>query len=111
MPATQEGSGRLLPSIVRVNSESDIDEVTPSEQATSLPVILNNYGEGELKEKWWMRQRNRFNIRALKAKQRNLWHKKVSFHHRLPPLQGVCAVLEYYSFTCVVHRKRHTSRR
>ena len=98
MPATQEGSSRLLPSIVRINSESDIDEVT-NEQATSLPVILNNYGEGELKEKWWMRQRNRFNIRAFKAKKRNSWHRKVSLHQKLPPLQGVCCIRIAYSFT------------
>lgn len=91
MPTTQEGSGRLLPSIVRVNSESDIDEVT-NEEVTRLPVIVNNLDEGELNEKWWTRQRNRFNIRAIKAKQRHLRHRKVSFHHQLPPLQGVCSI-------------------
>ena len=102
MPATQEGSGRLLPSIVRINSESDIDEVTTNEQATSLPVILNNYGEGELKEKWWMRQRNRFNIRALKLNKGihgiRRFHLTKGFHH-----YKVCTVLEYYNFTCVTH--------
>ena len=108
MPATQEGSGRLLPSIVRINSESDIDEAV-DEQPTSLPVILNNTAEGELKEKWWMRQRNRFNIRALKAKQRNSWHKKVSFHHRLPPLQGVCCI-RIFKALHVIRRKRHSSK-
>ena len=91
MPATQEGSGRLQPSIVRINSESDIDDVV-NEEATSLPVILNNFHEGELKEKWWMRQRNRFNIRAIKAKQKNSRLRKVSFNQRLPPLQGACCI-------------------
>jgi len=91
MAATQEGSSRLLPSIIRINSESDIDEVV-NEEVTRLPVIANNINvTDELKEKWWMRQRNRFNIRAIKAKHRNLWHKKISFHHQLPPLQGVYA--------------------
>ena len=93
MPATQDidGSGRLLPSIVRLNSESDIDEVI-NEEVTRLPVLVNNnIGEGELKEKWWMRQSNRFNIRSIKAKQKKAWHKKVSFHQQLPPLQGVCS--------------------
>ena len=72
MSATQDidGSGRLLPSIVRLNSESDIDEVI-NEEVTRLSVIVNNnIGEGELKEKWWMRQSSRFNIRSIKAKQK-----------------------------------------
>ena len=92
MPATQDidGSGRLLPSIVRLNSESDIDEVI-NEEVTRLPVLVNNnIGEGELKEKWWMRQ-SKFNIRSIKAKQKKAWRKKISFHHQLPPLQGVCS--------------------
>ena len=92
MPATQDidGFGRLLPSIVRLNSESDIDEVI-NEEVTRLPVIVNNnIGEGELKEKWWMRQSNKFNIRA---KQKKAWCKNVNilFHQQLPPLQGVCS--------------------
>ena len=92
MPATQDidGSGRLLPSIVRLNSESDIDEVI-NEEVTRLPVIVNNnIGESELKEKWWMRQ-SKFNIRSIKAKQKKAWRKKISFHQQLPPLQGVCS--------------------
>ena len=93
MPATQDpgASGRLFPSIVRVNSESDTDEVG-NEEVARLPVIVNNIGEGELTEKWWMKQRNRFNIRTLKAKQKYSRHRKVSFNCQLPPLQGVCII-------------------
>ena len=92
MPATQENSSRLLPSIVRVNSESDIDEVI-NEEVITLPVIPNNIGEGEptnLREKWWMRQRNRFNIIAARARHKNFRHKRASLHQHLPPLEGVC---------------------
>lgn len=105
MAATQEGSSRLLPSIVRINSESDIDEVI-NEEVTRLPAILNNTDIGELKEKWWMRQRNRFGIRTIKAKQKNLWHKKIPFHHQLPPLQGVCCIKVFYSFTCMLLQEK-----
>lgn len=111
MPATQEGSSsRLLPSIVRVNSESDIDEVI-NEEVAKLPVIVNNTIEGELKEKWWMKQRNRFNIRATRTKHKNLWYKKTSIHHHLPPLQGVCNIRmlnSLYTYNC--YRKEHSSK-
>ena len=91
MPATQDidGSGRLLPSIVRLNSESDIDEVI-NEEITRLPVLVNtNIGEGEIKEKWWIRQSNRFNIRSIKAKQKKAWNKKILFHPQLPSTRCV----------------------
>lgn len=93
MPPTEDCS-RLLPSIVRINSESDIDEVS-NEEVTRLPAIVDNHNDSRedvLKEKWWIRQRNRFGIRTTKLKQKHWWHKKVSFHKQLPPLQGVCCV-------------------
>ena len=78
--------GRLS-SIVRLNSESDIDEVT------RLPVLVNNnIGESELKGKWWMRQSNRFNIRSIKQNRKSMvqnFHFTNNFH-----LYKVCVVIE-----------------
>ena len=47
--------GRLLPSIVRVNSESDIDEV--DNEVIKLPALATGNAEGEQqKDKWWMKE-------------------------------------------------------
>lgn len=81
--------GRLLPSIVRVNSESDIDEV--ENEVIKLPALATGNAEGEQqKDKWWMKEgKSRFFTRPSRVswRQQKLYKKKANGKW-LPPLQG-----------------------
>lgn len=83
--------GRLLPSIVRVNSESDIEE--EENELTKLPALVNGNVEGEQQsKKWWMRDgKSRFFARPWPSKaswRQQKLHKRKTSNKWLPPLQG-----------------------